>query len=71
MIALFTEAPRFCPECGEAITWGRNPHGDQDWLAHCSHSCGSCGTQYQLVTPEHALTAATASGGDLAQWADR
>lgn len=67
-IALFTAIPIFCPICGAPIDVMRNQYTQADWFAHCSHTCLSCGLSYQLVDEEHALAAATASGGDLAQW---
>jgi hypothetical protein len=60
MIALYTFAPQFCPFCGCRLAQDRG-----EWANHVSYLCGGCRTAYQLVDEQHAIEAATASGGDL------
>ncbi len=62
MIALFTFAPSFCPNCGKRFTHA--PLATADFDARASFLC-DCGLEYQKVSEALALDAADASGGDL------
>jgi len=63
-IILATFVIKFCPGCGKPFTLGK--WGVADYFNRATMSC-TCGVRVQLVNQEHAVEAATKSGGDLAE----
>jgi hypothetical protein len=73
MIALYDFVPKFCPNCGADTGVSKVGHVDNyhDYKAHASQACRKCGLHSQYADTGALLTAATDSGGDLANYADR
>lgn len=70
MLALFSDLPAYCPQCGTAQNW-TSAYTKSDYRAGCSFDCcARCGLSYAYVDEEGLLTAATANGSDLERMLD-
>lgn len=65
MLALFTDLPRYCPQCGEPQVWARN-YAATEFLSGVSFDCRArCGLSYAYLTEQQLLDAASENGSDL------
>lgn len=64
MLALFTDLPRYCPQCGADL---RHPgYAASEFLSGVSFDCPArCGLSYAYLTEQQLLDAASENGSDL------
>jgi hypothetical protein len=64
MLALFTELPGYCPNCGtQQVFLG---HSASEFLSGVSFDCRtSCGLSYAYLTEQQLIDAASENGSDL------